>query len=72
MGRSKEEFIKATGGFRIGDPLAGTPLHCMLIQAIEAKLVSGKLSFNEVENVQQELIELKGLPSDEWDYEPND
>ena len=68
MGRSKDEFIEATGGFRI-DELDPT-FRQYKIAALEKKL--SEVPLTEVEGVMEQIRALKGLPSDEWDYEPND
>ena len=66
------QFIQETGGFRIGESPAQFQHRVKEIEALTKKLISGKLSFSQVEGIQTCLYELKGLPPDEWDYEPHD
>lgn len=72
MGRSKDEFIERTGGFRIDEPMSLDPSHGARIEELENRLKSGKLSLEEVEKTVTMIRNLKGLPPDEFDYEPND
>lgn len=72
MGRSGEDFIEETGGFRADEPISFDPSHAMRIGELENRLKSGKPTLEEAEKVQKMICNLKGLPPDEWDYEPND
>ena len=71
MGRTKEQFIEATGGFDITNPPTLSPEHGETIRRLEERLVSGKLSPEGVERTLIQIRNLKGLPPDEWDYENN-
>lgn len=71
MSRTKEQFIEATGGSDITDPMTLSPEHGETIQRLEERLVSGKLSPDEVEKTLIQIRNLKGLPPDEWDYKDN-
>lgn len=70
--QSKERFIEETGGFRIGESPEQFQHRVKEIEALTKKLISGKLSFSQVEGIQARLCELKGLLPDEWDYESHD
>ena len=72
MGRSGDEFIERTGGYRIGEPMSLDPSHGERIQELEERLASGTLTLDEVEKVHRMICNLKGLPPDEWDYQPAD
>lgn len=70
MGRSKDQFIEATGGNRIDE--SDPTFRQYKIAALEEKLRSGKVPLAEVDGVVEQIRASKGLPSAEWDYEPND
>jgi hypothetical protein len=70
--RAKERFIEETSGFRIGESPEQFQQRLKEIAALTKKLISGKLTFREVERTQERLYTLKGLPPDESDYEPHD
>jgi hypothetical protein len=72
MGRSRDDFIERTGGFRIDEPMSLDPSHRERIRELEERLKSGTLSLDEVEKVHRMICNLKGLPPDEWDYEPSE
>ena len=72
MGRTGDDFIEKTGGFRVSEPMSFDPSHGARIQELEDRLKSGKLSLEEVEKVHRMICNLKGLPPDEWDYEAED
>lgn len=72
MSRTGDQFIEATGGFNITDPSTFSPAHGLRIRKLEEELKSGKLSPNEFDRVREQICRLKGLPPDEWDYEPAD
>jgi hypothetical protein len=70
MGRTGQQWIDAMGGFRIDGP---SPLiegsieaHTKKIRKLEEMMISGKLTFDQIEEVKQQLYKLKGLPPDEW------
>lgn len=69
MGRAKDQFIEATGGFRINEPMTLSPMHAETIKRLEEKLVSGTLSPDEVERTHIQIRNLKGLPPVEFDYD---
>jgi len=69
MGRSGDDFIERTGGFRIDEPMSLDPAHGERIRELEERLVSGTLSLDEVKRAHRTICNLKGLPPDEWDYE---
>lgn len=71
MGRAKDQFIEATGGFQITEPVTLTPVHTETIQRLEEKLKSGTLSHEEIERTLIQIRNLKGLPPVEFDYEDN-
>lgn len=66
MSRSKEQFIEATGGYRLG--LFSSQEQ---VEALRKKLLSG-VPAKEREDILEEMRRLQGIPSPEWDYEPND
>ena len=68
----KERFIEETGGFRFLESPEQFQHRVKEIEALTKKLISRKLSSSQVEGIQAGLYELKGLPPDEWDYEPHD
>lgn len=71
MSKTKERFIEATGGFDITNPMTLSPEHSETIQRLEEKLVSGKLSPDEIEETLIQIRNLKGIPPYEWDYDDN-
>jgi hypothetical protein len=66
MGRSGEKFIEETGGFRIDEPMSFEPSHG---ERIRGETGFGTLSVDEVERIHQMICNLKGLPTDEWNYQ---
>jgi hypothetical protein len=62
MSRSKELFIEATGGFRLGESKAEFMKRCRSIEKLERKVRSGVFTDDEL----KQLRDLKGLPDDEW------
>lgn len=70
MSRTGDDFIEETGGYLSGE--SDQMFRHRLIRELEKKLVSGPLSLDEVEKIHQTICKLKGLPRDEWDYEPKD
>ena len=71
MGRSKEQCIDAFGGLEFGELEAGDSTRTRRIIELEKELRSG-IPLEQVEAVVDQLRKLKGLPSDEFDYEPRD
>jgi hypothetical protein len=74
MGKAKEQFIEAYGGFDIVNG-EGPGVPSPRIQAIDAlneKLRSGSVPLDQVEGIMDQLRKLQGIPDPEWDYEPND
>jgi hypothetical protein len=71
MGRSKEQFIDAFGGLEFGEIEAGGSPRIRRIIELEKKLRSG-IPLEQVEVVVDQLRKLRGLPSDEFDYEARD
>ena len=72
MGRSRDDFIERSGGFRIDEPMSLDPSHRERIRELEERLKSGTLSLDEVEKVHRMICNLKGLAPNEWDYEPSE
>ena len=66
MGRSKEQIIEATGGYRLG---LFSPQK--QVEAMRKKLLSS-VPAKKREDHLEEMRRLQGIPSPEWDYEPND
>jgi hypothetical protein len=66
MGRSKEQIIEATGGYRLGLFSPQKP-----VEAMKKKLLSG-VPAKKREDHLEKMRRLQGRPSSEWDYEPND
>ncbi len=64
MGRNKDDFIKATGGFRFGEPPEAFKKRVEKIQTLETLFKSGTLDFDELELVQRQICELKGIDFD--------
>jgi len=69
MGRSREDFIEKTGGYRVDEPMSFDQSHGMTIRELENRLKSGNLALEDAEKVRKMICNLKGLPPDEWDYE---
>jgi len=72
MSRTGDEWIKRTGGLSPGETPEMLPLKAKMIAELEEKLVSGKLSPDEVEATLIKIRNLKGLPPMESDYEPSE
>jgi hypothetical protein len=76
MGRTKDHVIEAFGGFDFEDFQClsnGSPSPRMSeILKLEKKVCSGRLSESQLDNALARLRALKGLPPDEFDYEPKD
>ena len=64
MGRSKQDFISRTGGFRIGESEREFASRVEEITNLETQLKSGQISFDEIESIQRRLCELKGMSFD--------
>jgi hypothetical protein len=64
MGRSKEDFIERTGGFRFDESEADFHKRVAEIERLEASFRSGKHGMAELETIQRQLCELKGIDFD--------
>jgi hypothetical protein len=62
---NKEQFIEATGGFRLGESPAQFKKRQAEIGRIERQILSGHFS----EKNQRRLCELKGIDFDSYDLE---
>jgi hypothetical protein len=71
MGLSKEQFIEATGGFRLGESKPGFLARARKIETLRKKLLSG-VPPQQREELLEEMRRLQGRPPVEWDYDPND
>ncbi|MBO9168352.1 hypothetical protein [Rhizobium sp. L245/93] len=67
MSRSKDDFIKSTGGFRFGESQDEFKSRVKEIGELENALKSGQVSLKDVESVQRRLCELKGINFDDDD-----
>ncbi len=68
MGSNKEDFIRRTGGFRLGETEAQFHARVKEIDALEKKMKSGTLGGPDAfEAVQRRLCELKGIDFDSRD-----
>lgn len=65
MSRSGDEWIKRTGGFRLGETKEEFDARVKEIEVVEKRLTFGTLKFNEIEDVQRQLCALKGIDFDE-------
>jgi len=61
MSRPKDQFIHATGGFRIGESTSQFQNRATEIAKLEKRWKSGKLPADEASEVLRRIRELKGI-----------
>lgn len=71
MGKTKEQFIEAIGGYRLGESETGSSPRIQRIKALNKKIHSTKSS-DQIDDIMDEIRKQQGIPSVEWDYEPHD
>ena len=65
MGIGKEQFIKATGGFRLGESPEAFRARVCAIQELEQSIKSGKfMPGDELDLAHRKLCDLKGINFD--------
>jgi hypothetical protein len=67
MGKSAEEFIERTGGFRFGESQTSFRARVTEIARLEESLMSGRHNMAELEAIQRRLCDLKGIDFDSYD-----
>lgn len=67
MGRSKDQFIEKTGGFRFSESPAEFQARAAEIENLEKRFRSEKLTMDEREKMQRRLCKLKGIYFDSND-----
>jgi hypothetical protein len=72
MSKSGDQWVERMGGLGPGETPEMQPLKAEMIGELEQKLVSGKLSADEVEATLTRIRNLKGLLPVEFDYDPPD
>lgn len=79
MGRSKDQWLEETGGFRIGESQIEfqkrvseiARLEEFLLAGVKEAPTSGKHNMAELEKIQRRLCNLKGIDFDSYD-DPNE
>jgi hypothetical protein len=71
MGRTKDDWIERTGGFRVGESPEQFKARVAEIERLEAEFRRPELSGDDREKVQRRLCDLKGIdfdaPDDDYD-----
>jgi hypothetical protein len=67
VSRSKEQWIEKTGGFRPGESDAQFQARVAKIERLNGALAAGRVKSTEIEAVQRQLCELKGIRFDNPD-----
>ena len=70
MSRTKDQWIEQTGGFSF---LGGNPAQkAERLDAIKARILSGKLTPEQIEQAQREACRIQGINFDAPDYDAED
>ena len=67
MGRAKNQFIRETGGYRLGETEEAFLIRVKEIRQLEKEFKSGVYHGDDLERVQRRLCELKGISFDQDD-----